>query len=199
MRGHRPAKVIAQMTGWQPGSCEVHGAHPSSGLFVRWARALFPGDLVPDAAITQAALTIALRSKTFAQDVLFIVDTGADHTVIPAHLLGRRGPRQADSPARRPILINTPGGQSLLGWRFDGSVCLEPPPPKKGQPKKGQPKKDQPKKVQPKKVQPIIFTDLIVRVVYDGVDKWQYGMLGLDALRQIVTVCDDQSVSFWAR
>ncbi|MCH8960652.1 MAG: hypothetical protein IH820_04845 [Bacteroidetes bacterium] len=112
-------------------------------------------------------------TSTFTGFLPFLVDTGSDVTLIPRTLV----PSDAFpvEEALEPYEIPVEGlmGGSASGRIFSASLVIVPPAAR---------------------YRGLSFKNSIVVV-----DSWRskYAILGLDAIRQVVMVSDDQHVSFW--
>jgi hypothetical protein len=111
-------------------------------------------------------------SSAFMGAVPFIVDTGSDVTVIPRSLLDDGAFRP--EPNKHYGIEGISGGRMVVGHRFKASLSI--PRRRRGP-------------------EPLKFVELRPMVVKNW--PMSYGLLGLDALRQVLMVSDREHVSFW--
>jgi hypothetical protein len=114
-------------------------------------------------------------SSPFLGILPFVIDTGSDVTIIPRRLLNGPG---AFHPSKTLGQYQVEGlvGGAVVGLRFRATVAIVP--------------------LQPD-LEPICFNELKPIVINDWAGN--YGVLGMDALRQVVMVSDGDYVSLWPR
>ena len=146
--------------------CPFNGG---DGWFVPYRRVREFSDAY-DAVIT---LYVQDFSSTFLCTVPFVIDTGADVTIIPRRLMSRPDAFQT-AKAIGPYQVKGLTGKVVIGRRFRASIFI--------------PRLE-------RDVTPLRFGVLKPVVV----DDWEgdYGTLGLDALRRVVMVSDREHVSLW--
>jgi len=122
----------------------------------------------------RAMITLLLQDpgSTYANTVPFLVDTGAEFTIVPRGLLRERAfPRDKSTPRYEVTGL----GGAVIGEGFPARLAILA---------------DQPR-------QPPFDFGTIQIVVADGLRR-SSGVLGLDALRKLIVVCDEDHISFWA-
>ena len=117
-------------------------------------------------------LSITYRSwgVIYSEFASFVVDSGAEITVVPriGHLRGafRR-------PAEKPLIVADFVRHPIAGSSFSARLSLSP---------------------RHRACKPLIFPQMDVFVAGD--ESIEYGLLGFDALRQIITIFDQSAVTF---
>lgn len=159
------------------GVCQYsEDSNPNHGWFVRYRR-------IPRYSNAYEAvmsfIVVEDSSGGVAQQYLlkFLIDTGSPYTIIPRQLLQPDpswGEPFLPSRALGPFTVGGIGGGSTRGYRFHARISLY------------WPRRDP---------RPFSFDKLEVIVV----DSWKdnYGILGLDALRQVVIVSDSNHLCLW--
>jgi hypothetical protein len=105
----------------------------------------------------------------------FVIDTGTSLTIIPRDLL--RHPKAFRAGPRDLCQVNGVNGDPIFGRKFPVALSLSP---------------------NRSECPPLIFRDIEV-FIPDAANacRIQTGLLGLDALRQVVTVFEASHVTFW--
>jgi hypothetical protein len=143
-------------------------SYPEYGWFVPYQK--MPGYI--DGC--QAVITLLVQdlSGSYADNLSFVIDTGTNVTIIPRKLIEPRAfPR---SRMNVPCEVEGVTGKVVTGYRYLAAFAI--------------PKLlSDPASLSFGMLKPII------------VDHWEsdYGMLGLDALRQVVMVSDQDHICFW--
>ncbi len=109
-------------------------------------------------------------SSPFMCVMPFLIDTASEATIIPRHFLR---PGAFENSAVGPSAVEGIAGNRIFGKRFRAALHI---PLLQHGPK------------------PLNFGKLDVLVVNQHMD---YGVLGLNALRRVLMVCDRDHVSFW--
>jgi hypothetical protein len=157
-----------------PGICQSDCiAKQAFGFFVPFSRDLE----VPDRCEAVIRLLVHDLSSTFLHFLPFVIDTGTDVTIIPRRLLRRPEGAWAFQVGKTLSQYEVVGltGGAIVGLRFRSTIAIV---------------SDQSGLVLSLgELQPIVVAD----------EDWEenYGMLGLDALRQVVMVSDSEHISFW--
>jgi hypothetical protein len=144
-------------------------SNPSRGWFVPYR----PVPAYPDAYEAVITLYVKDLSSPFLDFLPFVIDTGTDVTIIPRKLLKRA---YAFPPSKTLGQYKVEGltGKVVVGLRFRAAVAIVPHRPGPD---------------------PLRFDELKPIIVDDWKDK--YGMLGLDALRQVMMVSDRDHICLW--
>jgi hypothetical protein len=116
-------------------------------------------------------------SSTFLDFLPFVIDTGTDVTIIPRKILNCDYAFQGGHTLGQYEVAGVTGSP-VVGLRFRVAMAITPR-------RKGD--------------APLSFREVSAIVVEDP--KWvgDYALLGLDALRQVVMVCDHDHISLWSR
>lgn len=173
MYAPKPATHVRACRGGWVGICSDGPVH---GLFVDYKHGR--GD-DPDAREALVSLRITDPSR-YAADlctVSFVVDTGAQTTVIPRHLLPEGWfPRGEARPSVYPYIVGV-GGGLVPGLDFRAVVSIDPGGTG---------------------FAPLTFNVRKVFVAdFDEESEEKHGLLGLDLLSTVVTVFDECHVTFW--
>lgn len=166
-----PARELIPPVGLTAGiCCPVEVQDKRVGLFFKYRRV--PGSRRSSEVLICLHLIELGKRVRYLGPIPFLIDTGAQATIVPRSILGRQ---RAFRSVRLPhVAVEGVTGGIVIGYRQ--LVALALIPPQLG-------------------VEPVSFGELEVVVVEDwGSD---YGILGLDALRGVVMVCDGEHVCFW--
>ena len=130
-------------------------------------------EMPEDSECSQAVIILFVQDLlSYADHLPFIIDTGSDVTIIPRKLLEPRAFPKREAIAERGVIGVT--GKVVTGLRFKAAIAISKLP-------------SGPSSFSFPPLQPVI------------VDNWESdcGVLGLDALRKVVMVSDQNYVSFW--
>ena len=168
------SRCFARRGECQPGSC---GA--LNGWTVRYQMrthtAGSPSDVYHETTyrvVVDLLVTDLSRTVAFAQFLPFVIDTGSPFTVIPRALLSSSAFQS--QPGAVHYTIQDASGHPIVGRRFWVELSIRPQDPT---------------------CNPLKF-DRVNVFVPDADVRLDWGLLGLDALRQVITVFDQSGVIF---
>jgi hypothetical protein len=149
-------------------------AKQAFGYFVPFSHVLES----PDRCEAVVNLLVHDLSSTFLHFLPFVIDTGTDVTIIPRRLLRQPEGEWAFQLGKTLSQYEVMGltGRVVIGLRFRSTIALIGHQPGSAPLCLGE-------------LQPIVVAD----EDWDG----DYGMLGLDALRQVIMVSDRDHISLW--
>lgn len=176
MYGTILARELRQPQGLYPGVCEIDGIHgPNYGFFVPYRRdKIVDGSLERCEAIINLLVMDLSPSSSFSGFLPFVIDTGADVTIIPRKLVPSSAFPVHEAAMPYAIPIEGLTGSAAPGRAFSVSLAVAPPAAKFGG---------------------LGFNALTVVVV----DTWpgRYATLGMDALQRVITVSDSKCFTLW--
>ena len=172
-----PASAIRPYVRSIPGVCKSRGRKVSYGRFLEYRKA--KGYRRGCFDIIGQIFLIDPHS-TCTGFLPFMVDTGTDRTIVPRNLLPSYSFAKAYAKKRDGALDWIPieglTGKRTSGLEYEAFLAIPPI--------------SQP-------YEALGFGKVNILVVDDWL--WNYGMLGLDALRNVIMVCDEDNVCLWAK
>ena len=167
------AKKVSTTDGYRPGVCEFGSPdHIKRGIFVPYRRVkqYFNGY----EAVVE--LNVQDINSTYSGFLPFFIDTGADVTMIPRSLLKNHKNAFVPTPDSQYLNVEGLTGRIIVGIKFPAVVST----PKIG--------------MSP----PITFGDQLEILIVEDLPG-DLAVIGLDALRNVIMVSDDQYVTIWPR
>ncbi len=167
---------LIEPRGSLPGVCQSSASSGSrQGFFVPYRCGEQVGGILEQ---SQAEIELFVRDphSHFIDLIPFVIDTATDVTIIPRTQVGDAfQSRNAVPPYLVPVVGLT--GRTVFGRAYSASLSIAPPS---------------------SDFESLSFGSLTVVVVDETSWGYNYGMLGLDALRRVVMVSDADHVSFWS-
>ena len=170
------AQAIVDARGAKPGLSELRAlCNPGYGFFVKYRRrGKVRRTLERWEAVIELLVQDLCSQVAYSRRVIFLVDTGSDVTIIPRTLL----PAKAFPPDKAQAWVPICGltGRTITGWLF-AEALLSMIPPSSSAP------------------------GLSFKVPVLVADQWygDHAVLGLDVLRRLIVVSDQEHLCFWSQ